>query len=91
MKRILSGILPLCLSSAFCRLRHLQSNSLRILIRLLFNPQVLPVGRSFDPLGLHMGQSPSIPLREEHGNTAFGMQRFDPITPWIVAMAVLLY
>ena len=26
-----------------------------------------------------------------HGNTAFGMQRFDPITPWIVAMAVLLY
>ena len=43
------------------------------------------------PLGLHMGQSPSIPLREEHGNTAFGMQKFDPITPWIVAMAVPLY
>lgn len=35
--------------------------------------------------------SPSIPLREEHGNTAFGMQKFDPITPWIVAMAVPLY
>lgn len=91
MKRILSGIFAALLILCVLPVAAFAEQQPSDVDPTTVQPTSASVGRSFDPLGLHMGQSPSIPLREEHGNTAFGIQKFDPITPWIVAMAVPLY
>ena len=91
MKRILSGIFAALLILCALPVAAFAEQQPSDIDPITVQP-ISASGREIvRPTWLAYGQSPSIPLREEHGNTAFVMQRFDPITPWIVAMAVLLY